>query len=148
MRSVTSMICRVFLDPQLQKMQALVALWHFVCTGSILLVASKAPLCLLEAARLPLGQMIPLCLFFTGFLVLNNLSLTFNPLGFYQMAKHLTIPAIVLLNFSLFRKVISWPVGISLLSIIAGVGLVNADGMRSNVVGAVIATAAFLTTGK
>jgi solute carrier family 35 protein E3 len=42
-----------------------------------------------------LVHIIPLSLSFTGFVVFNNLSLQANSLGFYQLMKVLTTPAVV-----------------------------------------------------
>lgn len=47
---------------------------------------------------------MPICILFAAFLVLGNLSLTFNPVSFFQLAKILTVPTVVLFNFVLLRK--------------------------------------------
>lgn len=75
---------RIFKDPQLRKMQISFAMWHFSCTSIVLWLASRPPFNLFVAKRLPFLQMLPLCCFFAGFLILGNLSLAFNSVGFYQ----------------------------------------------------------------
>lgn len=60
------------------------AMWHFTCTAMVLWIASRPPFNLFVPVHLPFVQMIPLCIFFAGFLVLGNLSLAFNSIGFYQ----------------------------------------------------------------
>lgn len=59
-------------------------MWHFTCTTIVLWMASKPPFRLFVPVRLPFLQMIPLCSFFAGFLILGNLSLAYNSVGFYQ----------------------------------------------------------------
>ena len=65
-------------------MQITFAMWHFTCTAGTLWLASRAPFNLFVPVRLPFLQMIPLCSFFAGFLILGNLSLAYNSVGFYQ----------------------------------------------------------------
>lgn len=78
------MFNRIFQDPQLKKMQISFAMWHFTCTTVVLWIASRSPFNLFVPVRLPFLQMIPLCSFFAGFLILGNLSLAYNSIGFYQ----------------------------------------------------------------
>jgi solute carrier family 35 protein E3 len=75
---------RIFRDPQLKNMQISFAMWHFTCTSIVLYIASRSPFNLFVPVRLPFLQMIPLCSFFAGFLILGNLSLAYNSIGFYQ----------------------------------------------------------------
>lgn len=75
---------RIFRDPQLKKMQITFAMWHFTCTALVLSIASSSPFNLFVPIRLPFLQMIPLCAFFAAFLILGNLSLAYNSVGFYQ----------------------------------------------------------------
>ena len=121
-------------------------MWHFACTAIVLYTASRKPFSLFEPVRINFIKMLPLCCFFTGFLVLNNLSLTFNSVGFYQMAKIMTTPAVVVLNYCLFSKTISGAMILSLVAICIGVGLTNTNGVQSNFFGAGIACAAFTVT--
>jgi len=81
-----SVLSRIFRDPQLKTMQISFAMWHFICTTIVLWIASKSPFRLFVPIRLPFLQMIPLCSFFAGFLILGNLSLAYNSVGFYQYA--------------------------------------------------------------
>ncbi len=81
---LTVVLFRIFKDPQLKKMQISFAMWHFTCTSIVLWIASRSPFNLFVPTRLPLAQMIPLCSFFAGFLILGNLSLAYNSIGFYQ----------------------------------------------------------------
>jgi solute carrier family 35 protein E3 len=77
-------LSRIFKDPQLKRMQISLACYHFTCTTVVLWIASRRPFNLFVPVRLPFMQMIPLCSFFAGGIILGNLSLTFNSVGFYQ----------------------------------------------------------------
>jgi solute carrier family 35 protein E3 len=77
-------IYRIFSDKQLKNMQISYAMWHFACTSIVLYLATRRPFRLFVPIRLPLLQMLPLCTFFAGFLILGNLSLAYNSVGFYQ----------------------------------------------------------------
>lgn len=133
-------------DPQLRKSQILIAIWHFAATFLVLLSATYRKWRLFTALRLPILKVLPLSAFFAGFLILNNLSLANNPVGFYQLSKILTTPCVVLVNFVLFRKYISQDKLIAVLVTCVGVGLVSVQSFKSNLFGTVIACAAFTTT--
>lgn len=133
-------------DPQLRKSQILIAIWHFAATFLVLLSATYRKWRLFTAVRLPILKVLPLSAFFAGFLILNNLSLANNPVGFYQLSKILTTPCVVLVNFVLFRKYISQDKLIAVLVTCVGVGLVSVQSFKSNLFGTVIACAAFTTT--
>lgn len=91
-------------------------------------------------------QIFPLSAFFAGFLILNNLSLIHNPVGFYQLSKILTTPCVVLINFVLFRKMISKERLFAMLVTCVGMALVSVESVKSNLVGTLIASAAFTAT--
>lgn len=90
--------------------------------------------------------MLPISVFFVGFLVLGNLSLAFNTVGFYQLAKVLTTPCVVLLNFLLFRVSVSRGTLLTIACVCVGVSLTNSQAARSNWLGALIAAQAFTVT--
>ncbi len=98
------------------------------------------------AVRLPVLQIMPLCGLFAGFLVLGNLSLEYNTVAFYQLAKMLTGPCVVVLNFFLFRETISRLVLISVSIATAGVIIANGAFGLTHPLGAGIATAALVVT--
>ncbi|KAI9834379.1 MAG: hypothetical protein M1819_002990 [Sarea resinae] len=137
---------KIFRDPQLKQMQISFAMWHFACTAAVLWIASHRPFNLFTPVRLPFFQMIPLCSFFAGFLILNNLSLTFNTVGFYQLAKIMTTPCVVFLNYVLFGKTINLMTALTLLCVCFGVSLTNTQVAGSNPAGATIAALAFTVT--
>ncbi|EGP84389.1 unnamed protein product [Zymoseptoria tritici ST99CH_3D1] len=133
-------------DPQLRKSQILMAIWHFAATFFVLLLATRKPWRLFEPVRLPALQVLPLSAFFAGFLVLNNLSLAHNPVGFYQLSKILTTPSVVFINFLVFQKTIPREQFLAVLVTCVGVGLVSVQSFKGNALGTGIACAAFTTT--
>ena len=66
---------------------------------------------------------------------LNNLSLSLNHLGFYQVVKLMVTPAIVLLEGSLYSKWISVPRACALLGVCVGVGAAVVNDVSVNVRG-------------
>ena len=133
-------------DPQLRKSQILIAIWHFAATFLVLLASTYRKWRLFTPVRLPVIKVLPLSAFFAGFLILNNLSLANNPVGFYQLSKILTTPSVVAINFAIFRKYISQDKLLAVLVTCLGVGLVSVESFKSNLFGTVIACAAFTTT--
>ena len=121
-------------------------MWHFIATAVVLYVATRSPFNLFKAVRLPLWHMVPISAFFAGFLLLGNLSLSLNTVGFYQLAKVMTTPTVVLLNFILFGKTISATMLLAILSVCLGVGLTSTTLALSNVLGAFVAVSAFTVT--
>jgi len=136
----------IFKDPQLKNMQISFAMWHFTCTTIVLWIASRSPFNLFLPVRLPFLQMIPLCSFFAGFLILGNLSLAFNSVGFYQLAKIMTTPCVALLQYLLFGNTISGLTITALASVCIGVALTNSAEAGTTKLGASIAIAAFTVT--
>ncbi len=53
---------------------------------------------LFEPVKIPARKVAPMCAAFCGFVVFNNLSLQYNPVGVYQLLKVLTTPVIVVLQ--------------------------------------------------
>jgi solute carrier family 35 protein E3 len=122
------------------------AVWHFAATFLVLLGAARDPWRLFKPIRLPVLQVLPLSAFFASFLVLNNLSLAHNPVGFYQLSKILTTPSVVFINFLLFRKSIPREQLLAVVVTCVGVGLVSVESFKGNVFGTCVAAAAFTTT--
>lgn len=127
-------------------MQICFAMWHFACTAIVLWIACHKPFNLFTPVRLPIVKMIPLCSFFAGFLILNNLSLALNGVGFYQLAKIMTTPTVVLLNFLIFRKTVTLAICVALFAVCFGVVLTNSNAKDSNILGVLIAVGAFTVT--
>lgn len=95
---------------------------------------------------LPIKEVFAVAAFFAGFLILGNLSLTFNSVSFYQLAKILTTPTVAFLSYVILGKTITIPVLISIATLCIGVGLITSASIFSNVLGTCIAVAAFTVT--
>jgi solute carrier family 35 protein E3 len=121
-------------------------MWHFTCTTIVLYIASRQPFSLFVPVRLPFVQMIPLCAFFAGFLVLGNLSLAYNSIGFYQLAKIMTTPCVAVLQYFFLSKSITPPTMLALFALCTGVALTNSGAAGTTMMGATIAVAAFTVT--
>ncbi|KAF8243735.1 TPT-domain-containing protein [Wilcoxina mikolae CBS 423.85] len=76
----------------------------------------------------------------------GNLSLALNPLGFYQIAKILTTPTVVILHYFIAGTTVSKTVIGSLGAICIGAGLTCKGSTDTKLLGALVATAAFITT--
>jgi solute carrier family 35 protein E3 len=124
----------------------MIAICHFFATAVVLWVSSHKPFSLFQPVRIPFFQLLPLSAFFTGFLILGNFSLSLNSVGFYQLAKIMTLPTVVLLNFLLFRKTISYTMLFAVAMICFGVALTISQPAVGNPVGSIVAVAAFIVT--
>ena len=67
--------------------------------------------------KIPLREMIPLCLSFCGFVVFTNLSLQNNTVGTYQVAKVMTTPTILLIHTIFYGKKYSTKITLTIVSI-------------------------------
>ncbi|KAF2196272.1 TPT-domain-containing protein [Delitschia confertaspora ATCC 74209] len=137
---------RVFSDAQLHNCQLMVVMWHFTATGLVLYFATKAPLRAFKPVRLNPWDMLPVCAFFAGYVVLGNLSLTFNSIGFYQLSKVMTTPCVVFLNFILFRKTVTRYMLASIVVTCMGVALTIKGDTKTQMLGIIIACMAFSST--
>lgn len=124
----------------------MIAMWHFAATCFVLLAATHRSWRMFTPIRIPVIKVLPLSTFFAGFLILSNLSLANNPVGFYQLSKILTTPTVVLINFLLFQKQIASDKLLAVLTTCIGVAMVSVESFRSNLFGTVVACAAFTTT--
>ncbi|KAK5046159.1 hypothetical protein LTR84_008616 [Exophiala bonariae] len=136
----------VFSDPQLGKCQISIAIWHFTATSGLLYASTSHPFRAFEAIRVPIRQVLPICIFFAGFLLLGNLSLALNDVDFYQLAKIMTTPTVVALGYVLFRRTIPASALLAVVITCFGVALVTAKSFHTNTMGTIVAIAAFTVT--
>jgi solute carrier family 35, member E3 len=146
MRANNALFPSIFNSPQLAEAQALFAMWHFACTSIVLYIASHKPFNLFEPVKIPVLAMLPQCILFSMSLLLGNFSLALNSVGFYQLAKIMTGPCVVLLNYLLFRKTVTMLIMSSLALVCIGVGMTNSSAAGTNPIGAVVSIVAFATT--
>ncbi|CAL0306992.1 unnamed protein product [Lupinus luteus] len=85
-------------------------------------------------------------LFSLGFVMslstgLANVSLKYNSVGFYQMAKIAVTPSIVMAEFLLYRKKVSWPKALALTVVSIGVAVATVTDLQFHLFGACVALA-------
>ncbi|EDQ87123.1 uncharacterized protein MONBRDRAFT_10334 [Monosiga brevicollis MX1] len=117
---------------------------HFVVTWLGLKIC--AGLHVFEPKHVNITSVLPLALAFCGFVVFTNLSLTYNSVGFYQLAKTLTTPVIVTIQFFYYGASFTSRVLFSLVMVISGVAMVTHADMTVNFWGLVFASAGVLVT--
>ncbi|KAJ4989350.1 triose-phosphate transporter [Stagonosporopsis vannaccii] len=137
---------RVFSDPQLKQCQLMVVMWHFTATGLVLFFSTLGPFRAFKPVKLNIWHMMPVCAFFAGYVVLGNLSLTFNSIGFYQLSKVMTTPTVVLINFIVFRKTVTKWMLAAILTTCIGVSFTMGGEVKTAFFGVIIATLAFCST--
>ncbi|KAJ9643812.1 uncharacterized protein PV06_09011 [Exophiala oligosperma] len=149
--NVVSTIAIVFVnkivlsDEQLRHCQISIAAYHFFISFVVLYIAGRL-LKMFPVIFLPVKEVFSVAAFFAGFLILGNLSLTFNSVSFYQLAKIMTTPTVVLLNYVLLGKTVNVLTLVSIATLCLGVGLITSASIFSNVLGTCIAVAAFTIT--
>ncbi|KAF2181785.1 TPT-domain-containing protein [Zopfia rhizophila CBS 207.26] len=137
---------RVFSDEQLHACQLMVVMWHFTATGLVLFLSTRGPFRAFKAIRLNPWDMLPVCAFFAGYVVLGNLSLTYNSIGFYQLSKVMTTPCVVLINFVLFRKTVTRYMLMAIAATCVGVSFTINEAAKTQLFGVIIASLAFSST--
>lgn len=98
--------------------------------------------------RLPQLQLLPLAAAYVGYIVLCNLSLNVNTVGFYQVMKIAVAPTVMFLDLLLFRVIPPIRVVLAVLVVCAGIGIatVTDDKIISNLFGLAVGMAATVVT--
>eukprot|EP00744_Colponema_vietnamica_P000628 GILI01001103.1.p1 GENE.GILI01001103.1~~GILI01001103.1.p1 ORF type:complete len:340 (-),score=88.00 GILI01001103.1:177-1196(-) len=117
---------------------------HFVFTWVGLEVARRCGL--FEYKPVDFKKMLPLCIAFCGFVVLTNLSLVYNTVGFYQVMKVLTTPLLVVIQTLFYGETFSTPIKLSLGLTCVGVLITTLTDSQANFFGTMIAASALLIT--
>jgi len=110
---------------------------HFLVTFLGLCVCEK--LNFFNVKSVPWKPLVILALCFCGFVVFTNLSLEYNSVGTFQVAKVLTTPGVVLIQAMYYKKHFSLPVKLTMLPILLGVILCFYYDIHFNVMGTVFA---------
>ena len=137
---------RVFNYDQFKQIPVAFTAFHFAVTGIALYVFSLPRINLFEPKFISPIKMLPLCLSFAGFVILTNLSLAYNSVAFYQMAKVLTTPTIVIINLLIYHKQITLNIGLALSVTCIGVALTCSGEFGTSVPGTVFAGTGVLVT--
>jgi len=99
-----------------------------------------------EIKTVPTRAALQLSISFVGFVIFNNLSLNLNSVGFYQLAKVMTTPVIVLLQLSLFGVPLHPKLKLALLPVCIGVVMATVNDVELNFWGTVWAGCGVLST--
>eukprot|EP00760_Papus_ankaliazontas_P024474 PhM_4_TR2339/c0_g1_i1/m.50078/K15285/SLC35E3; solute carrier family 35, member E3 len=149
--NASSSICIVFANKYLFEFYnfrygTLLTLFHFIATYVGLEVTCAMGL--FERKKVEITRVLPLCASFCGFVVLTNLSLVHNSVGFYQLMKVLTTPVIVLLQTLFYGETFGPQIKLSLLIICVGVVAATVTDVQLNTTGTLIASLAVLVTSQ
>jgi len=96
--------------------------------------------------RIPLAPILPLDIAFCGFVVLTNMSLQYNSVGFYQICKVMTTPCVMILEATFFDKKPTTATVVSLLIVCCGVLLATVSDVSATLLGSLIAMSSILCT--
>lgn len=94
----------------------------------------------------PLKSMILLACFFCGFVVLTNLSLENNSVGTYQVAKVMTTPCVLLIQFYFYGKLTTKGTVLAVIPIVIGVLLTFIYDIQFNIIGSIYALLGVVVT--
>ncbi|XP_032781393.2 solute carrier family 35 member E3 [Daphnia magna] len=119
-------------------------LMHFMTTFICLHVCQAFGV--FSVKKVPMTSMIPLALCFCGFVVVTNLSLENNSVGTYQVAKVMTTPCVLLIQYYCYGKFASKATILTVIPIIIGVVLCFIYDIKFNLIGTVYAIMGVVVT--
>jgi solute carrier family 35 protein E3 len=93
-----------------------------------------------------LKSVLPICLSFCGFVILTNLSLVYNSIGFYQIAKIGTMPTVMMIQIIFYHMHFSNAIKRCIVLICFGVLVASATDVNVNFFGSIIAACACVST--
>lgn len=118
---------------------------HFLFTYIVLTIMRK--LNVIESAKdFPIMRRWILALWGVGSVVLMNINLEKNSVGFYQLSKMCTIPSLVVFNFFYLKKTTPYNTLISLTILLVGVYLYSVNDVEANLKGTIVALFAIIAT--
>ena len=89
-------------------------LMHFISTFICLHICQLMGV--FAVKKVPVKSMIPLAVCFCGFVVLTNLSLENNSVGTYQVAKVMTTPCVLLIQYQYYGKLTNTAIKLTVVS--------------------------------
>jgi len=116
----------------------------FTCVGMNVLAAFG----FFQPKSIPAVKLIPLAMGFVGYIVLCNVSLNINSVGFYQIMKVAISPVLVVMEFFMFGKLPSKMMLASVLVVCAGVTVATVTDkvVINNMLGLAVGVAATFVT--
>ncbi|GAB0495190.1 hypothetical protein MMPV_006488 [Pyropia vietnamensis] len=117
---------------------------HFIVTTMGLALFAK--LGFFTVKRLDVRKAAALAAAGMGFVVFSNLSLQYNSVGFYQVMKHLTVAAVVVIEALVYKRVLPRPLWGSIACLCIGIAITGATDFQLNLVGTIFACLNVLCT--
>ncbi|CAF9941600.1 hypothetical protein IMSHALPRED_002802 [Imshaugia aleurites] len=99
------------------------ASYHFFMTSILLYVLSRRRIGFFELKRAKILEMLPLAAAMCLNVILQNFSLAYSSIPFYQICRVLLTPTVAALNFSLYQKALPRTAVFALFPICVGVGM-------------------------
>ncbi|KAG2438048.1 hypothetical protein HXX76_005660 [Chlamydomonas incerta] len=101
-----------------------------------------------QVKSIPQARLVPLAAAYVAYIVLCNLSLKVNTVGFYQVMKIAVAPTVIALELLMFRRVPPARIVASVMVVCLGIGVatVTDTQMVSNIVGIAVGVGATLMT--
>jgi solute carrier family 35 protein E3 len=102
-----------------------------------------------EIKRVPVTKSLPVATVYVGFIVLNNLSIQLNTVGFYQISKIAITPVVVAIEWAFYSKAASPRILASIAVLLTGITLatVTDSQVSSRPLGMVVAAINVCVTG-
>ena len=101
-----------------------------------------------ERKVIPTSKLVSLAGAFVAYIVCCNLNLNYNTIGFYQISKIAVAPAVLIIEYILFRKTASTRVLMSVMVVCCGIGVatVTDTQVTASVMGLLIGLSAVMST--
>lgn len=136
----------IFDDPSFRHCQVAFAAFHLFVTALTLYVLSRPALGMFVPRGIDIKLMLPLAVAMCLNVVLQNLSLTYSSITFFQIARILLTPTVAIINFLFYRKSIPRLAALTLLPMCLGVGLISYYEPRASA-GSTAESLSFLSVG-
>jgi len=118
---------------------------HFAATYLGLWISAKF-FGFFKPIHCPVKKVLPISLAFCGFVIFNNLSLQYNPVGVYQLLKVLTTPVVVILQLVLHGTKLPYKQACALVPTCIGVALATVTHLEANMWGSIFGTIGIIST--
>lgn len=118
---------------------------HFLATWGLLEVLCRLGL-IARTCKVPVFKRVTLALLVMASIVMMNLNLAYNSIGFYQMSKLCCIPYMIIWNSIVKKTKYSIKELLSLALLLIGVGLFSVSDVEVNKIGTIFAIIAVAST--
>ena len=112
-------------------------LFHIIATSVGMRVFARNGF--FEAVTLPKLQVVPIAAAYIGYVILGNMSIQWNSIGFYQISKILSTPAVMVLERIFYQKTTNASIKAAVVLMCIGIALATVTDATVTLAGAVIA---------